>query len=127
MTLRVYDVRGQSTSYKLPPDSRVLYWDSPLSSGLVGPLFTRLFPLLDPFLPSRLASEKWPSPSLTPPLLVLSMRVHGGDIAVCINSSLIINCILRRHRLGVLRLNFYLFIPLLTGCINGYNSSIVNG
>jgi len=31
-----------------------------------------------------------------------------------------------RHR-GVLRLNFYLFIPLLTGCINGYNSSLVNG
>lgn len=28
---------------------------------------------------------------------------------------------------GVLRLNFYLFIPLLTGCINGYNSSLVNG
>jgi MFS family permease len=31
-----------------------------------------------------------------------------------------------RHR-GVLRLNFYLFIPLLTGCINGYNSCLVNG
>jgi hypothetical protein len=28
---------------------------------------------------------------------------------------------------GVLRLNLYLFIPLLTGCINGYNSSLVNG
>ncbi|KAN0120675.1 general substrate transporter [Russula decolorans] len=31
-----------------------------------------------------------------------------------------------RHR-GVLRLNFYLFLPLITGCINGYNSSLVNG
>jgi hypothetical protein len=56
------------------------------------------------------------------------MRVHGGDIAVCIISSIIINCVLTRLRLrGVLRLNFYLFIPLLTGCINGYNSSLVNG
>lgn len=24
-------------------------------------------------------------------------------------------------------MNFYLFIPMLTGCINGYNSSLVNG
>ncbi|KAF8501644.1 general substrate transporter [Russula emetica] len=31
-----------------------------------------------------------------------------------------------RHR-GVLHLNFYLFVPLITGCINGYNSSLVNG
>ncbi|KAI0001426.1 general substrate transporter, partial [Russula compacta] len=31
-----------------------------------------------------------------------------------------------RHR-GVLLLNLYLCLPLLTGCINGYDSSLVNG
>jgi hypothetical protein len=56
------------------------------------------------------------------------MRVHGGDIGVGIDSPIIINRILTLLRLrGVLRLNFYLFIPLLTGCINGYNSCLVNG
>ena len=61
----------------------VLYGDSPRPLSLVGPLFTFLFPLVDPFLPSELALRKWPSPCLIPLLLVLSMQVHGGDIAVC--------------------------------------------
>lgn len=31
-----------------------------------------------------------------------------------------------RHR-GILLLNLYLLIPLLTSCVNGYDSSLVNG
>ncbi|KAI0300928.1 hypothetical protein BC826DRAFT_626979 [Russula brevipes] len=31
-----------------------------------------------------------------------------------------------RHR-GVLLLNFYLLLPLLTGCINGYDTYLING
>ena len=75
MTLRVYDVRGQSTLFKLQPDSRVLYWDSPLSSSLVGSLFTPLFPLLDPFLPSRLALKKM---AISISDASLASAVHAG-------------------------------------------------
>ena len=80
------------------------------------------------FFPSALALKKCSSLSLMPLLLVLYTRVHGGDIVVCSQTSIAINCILTRiHLRGVLHLNFYLLFPLITGCINGYNSSLVNG
>ena len=45
-------------------------------------------------------------------------------------SSVIIDCILVLTQLlpkGVLLLNLYLLLPLLTACTNGYDSSLVNG
>jgi hypothetical protein len=58
------------------------------------------------------------------------MRAHGGGIVVCFRSSVIIDYILVLTQLlltGVLLLNLYLLLPLLTSCTNGYDSSLVNG
>jgi hypothetical protein len=58
------------------------------------------------------------------------MRAHGGGIVVCFRSFVIIDDILVLTQLfltGVLLLNLYLLLPLLTACTNGYDSSLVNG
>ena len=59
---------------------------------------------------------------------LLSTRAHGGDIVVRFGSPLAVDHVLTLFGLkGVLLLNFYLLLPMLTACINGYDSTIVNG
>jgi len=65
---------------------------------------------------------------MTTLLVMLSTGAHYGDTVVRFRSSVVINRILTWHCLrGVLLLNFYLLLPLLTACTNGYDSSLVNG
>jgi hypothetical protein len=59
---------------------------------------------------------------------MLSTLAHGGDIVVRLGSSIVIGDVLTQHGLkGVLLLNLYLLLPLLTSCTNGYDSSLING
>lgn len=59
---------------------------------------------------------------------VLSTQAHGGDVVVRLGSPVVIGRVLTLLGLkGVLLLNLYLLLPMLTACINGYDSTIVNG
>lgn len=74
------------------------------------------------------SSMTWHFHSMTALSPLLSTRAHGGDSVVRLVSPVVIDCVLTQLGLeGVLLLNLYLILPLLTACINGYDSSLVNG
>jgi len=79
-------------------------------------------------LPSGLVWKTCHFHSMTALSPMLSTRAHGGDIVVRLGSSIVIDHVLTQHGLkGVLLLNLYLLLPLLTSCTNGYDSSLING
>ena len=96
-------------------------------------LFIRLslspiFPSLFPRQLSSFGSKTWQFHSMTALLPMPSTRAHDGDIVVRLGSSVVIDPVLTQHCLeGVLLLNLYLLLPLLTSCTNGYDSSLING